>query len=242
VALIAGLIAATVGGAAFGQGPATPAAPGGSAAKARVKPRPRPVDDGPVVMSSEALDKARGRPSEADRYGEPDWREVPPWRQASFFGLRAQGQVFVFVVDCSGSMADADRLDRAKAELLRSVRALQAPQRFKVIFYNDRPVPMPGELPKSADLASKVQLGRWLDYVEPGGGTDPRSALSMALALRPDAVFLLSDGAFPEGTARDIARGNPKKVPIHCVDLAGGAGGDDLRAIARDSGGQYAAR
>ncbi len=137
-------------------------------------------------------------------------------------------------------MDDDARLDRAKAELIRAVRALQAPQRFKVIFYDDAPVPMPGDLPKPADQPSKAQLARWLDLVQPGGGTDPRGALALALALRPDAVFLLSDGAFPAGTAEAIARGNPGKVPIHCVDLANGTAGDDLRRIAAGSGGQYA--
>jgi len=219
------------------------------ALKAQAKPRPSapkprlPADDGPVVMSAEAAAKARGRPIEGDRYGvESDWREVPPWRQTSFFGIRAQGQVFIYVVDCSGSMIDADRLARAKSELRRSVGGLQSPQRFKVIFYNDRPLPMPGDLPKPADAPSKAQLSRWLNLVEPDGGTDPRGALALALALRPDAVFLLSDGAYPEGTAAAIAKFNPRKIPIHCIDLASGAGGDDLRKIAQDSGGQYAPR
>jgi von Willebrand factor type A domain len=201
----------------------------------------RPGDDEPIVMSSEALAKARGKTLEKDRYS-TDWSEVPPWRQASFFGIKAEGQLFIYVVDCSGSMIDEDRLDRAKSELRRSVGALQSPQRFKVIFYNDRPIPMPGELPKPADQPSKAQLSRWMSYVEPQGATDPRSALSLALAMRPDAVFLLSDGAFPDGTTQAVAKLNPKKVPIHCIDLANGAAGNDLRTIANESGGQYAAR
>jgi Mg-chelatase subunit ChlD len=230
--------------AADGQAP-PPAVATTPKAQAKTTPsRPKPpADDEPVVMSAEAAAKARGRPTEIDRYGaEPDWREVPAWRQASFFGIRARGQVFIYVVDCSGSMVDEDRLDRAKSELRRSVGSLQSPQRFKVIFYNDQPLPMPGDLPKPADSPSKAQLARWLNFVEPEGGTDPRSALSLALAMRPDAVFLLSDGAYPPGTAEAVARSNPRKVPIHCVDLAGGAGGDDLKKIARDSGGQYAPR
>ena len=59
--------------------------------------------------------------------------------------------------------------------------------------------------------------------------------------LRPDAVFLLSDGAFPEGTA-ERRPSNTHKIPIHCVDLSGGEGGDHLRRIAKASGGQYASR
>ena len=124
------------------------------------------------------------RAARRDRYDPDaiDWRDVPPWRQTSFFGIRARGQFFVYVVDCSGSMIDEDRLVRAKDELRRSVLSLQQPQRFKVIFYNDQPVPMPGDLPRSADLTSKNQLLAWLRLIEPDGETDPRGAMALALA------------------------------------------------------------
>jgi hypothetical protein len=201
-------------------------------------------DDAPRVISR-AEEKERSspflRPPGADRYdpNAEDWRDVPPWRQASFFGIRAKGQLFIYVVDCSGSMIDEDRLVRAKSELRRSVLDLRFPQRFKVIFYNDQIVPMLGDLPRPADAASKSQMIHWLRLIEPDGGTDPRGALSQALSLRPDAIFLLSDGEFPEGTVEAIARKNPRKIPIHCVDLSAGASGNDLQRIARDSGGEF---
>ena len=59
---------------------------------------------------------------------------------------------------------------------------------------------------------------------------------------RPDAVFLLSDGEYPDGTVEAIAKANRWKIPIHCVDLSGGAAGDQLRRIAAESGGRYAPR
>jgi hypothetical protein len=180
-----------------------------------------------------------------DRYnpGSPDWSEIPPWRQTSFFGIRSTGKFFVYVIDCSGSMIDDDRMARATIELRRSVLALQSPQQFEVIFYNDDSIPMPGgPRPRTADSKTKGQFLAWLHLIEPDSGTDPRLALRQALGLRPDAVFLLSDGDFPEGTAAQVARINTRKVPIHCVDLAGGLGGDHLRRIALDSGGHYASR
>lgn len=181
------------------------------------------------------------RPPGADRYDPNgvDWGSIPPWRQTSFFGIRAQGRVFIYVVDCSGSMIDESRLTRAKIELRRSINALQVPQRFHVIFYNDEPIMMPGALPKSADLTSKDQLLHWLRLIEPDGKTDPRSALGLALSLRPDAIFLLSDGEYPDGTAAAIAKKNSRKIPIHCVDLGSGDTAEQLKQIARDSGGQY---
>ena len=110
-----------------------------------------------------------------DRYAPSDdsWTR-PPWRQASFFGIRARGQFFVYVLDQSGSMIDDDRLTRAKIELRRSVYALQPPQRFEVIFYNDEATPMPGgPLPRPADQRTKNQLTTWLHLIGPDGETEP---------------------------------------------------------------------
>jgi Mg-chelatase subunit ChlD len=176
-------------------------------------------------------------------YDAEDDRDQPPWRQASFFGIRARGQFFVYVLDQSGSMIDDDRLTRATIELRRSVFALQSPQRFEVIFYNDRATAMPGgPIPRPADQRNKDLLTTWLRLIDPDGETNPRNALKQALALRPDAVFLLSDGAFPDGTVEAVAGANTRNIPIHCVDLAGGLAGDYLQRIARDSGGRYVSR
>jgi hypothetical protein len=169
-----------------------------------------------------------------------DWTRIPPWRQTEFFGIRAQGKTFLYVVDCSGSMDVGDRLIRAKREIRRGVSEMKFPQRFEIIFYNDRPRVMPGGVPQSADYATRMQLSQWLDLIDADGGTDPRAAMTMALGQKPDAVFLLSDGEFPPDTVAAIAKANKGKTPIHCVDFSGKS--DDLKAIAKGSGGQYASR
>jgi hypothetical protein len=229
------LLAAALSGVARAQPPAP---------STEAKARSKPLVVEPRVTSKAAAASDLLRPPGSSRYDPNaiDWREVPPWRQTSFFGIRAQGQVFIYVVDCSGSMLDDDRLIRAKLEIRRSIERLQYPQRFHIIFYNDRPIPMLGDLPRAADLGAKSQMNQWLRLIQADGGTDPRGAMALALSLRPDAVFLLSDGEFPEGTVESIARKNLRKVPIHCIDLSGGLAGDQLVRIARDRGGQYAAR
>lgn len=140
-------------------------------------------------------------------------------------------------------MIDDDRMPRATIELRRSVFGLREPQRFEVIFYNHESIPMPGgPIPRSADQQAKEQLRSFLRLIDPDGGTDPRTAMKQALSLRPDAVFLLSDGAFPDGTVAEITRFNRNKVPIHCIDLTGGLAGDHLKRIAAANNGQYASR
>lgn len=203
-----------------------------------------------VLVESEAAARARSGtttelpspPGTASYTGTADWRAVPSWRQTSFFGARAEGTFFVFVVDCSGSMADADRWLRVRQELRTTLRALEFPQRYLVIFYNDRAWPMPGGVPLSAGRRSTNQTLGWIARILPEGPTDPRDAMRLALGLKPSAVFLLSDGEYPEGVDAAIARSNLASTPIHCIDLSGGASGGVLERIARESGGQYALR
>ena len=195
----------------------------------------------PEQPESGGSDLLRPPGSGSDPYApRVDWNRLPAWKQTSFFGIRAQGKTFLYVVDCSGSMGDGGRLSRAKREIRRSVGDLRFPQRYEVIFYNDRPLPMPGGIPQSADAGSKATLANWMSGIDAEGETDPRGAMNQALSLAPDAIFLLSDGEFPKGCVEAIARKNPRKIPIHCIDMAGSS--DDLKKIARDSGGQYAAR
>lgn len=220
------------------------------------EPKPKPskkarkdqADEPQVLSKAEAEARKRSpflRPPGAsdDDYDMGDPLERPPWDGASFFGIEARGRFFVYVIDQSGSMIDDDRLTRATIELRRSVFALQSPQRFEVIVYNDESTTMPGgPIPRPADQRNKQLLRSWLRLIDPDGGTSPRSAILQALALRPSAVFLLSDGDFPDGVVEDIAKANSRNLPIHCVDMAAGLAGDSLKRIASQSGGRYVSR
>jgi hypothetical protein len=180
-------------------------------------------------------------PSTAPYRDPTDWRAIPPWRQTSFFGTRAEGTMFVFVIDCSGSMADARRWLRVRRELRKTLRSLEFPQRYMVIFYNDQAWAMPGGVPASAGHSAATRTLAWIGRITPEGPTEPREAMSLALGFRPSAVYLLSDGEYPEGSAEAIARTNTRETPIHCIDLSGRAASRSLKQIASDSGGVYAA-
>ncbi len=118
-----------------------------------------------------------------------------------FFGTRAYGNRFVFVLDISYSMdaRDGARFDRACDELLRSVSQLRAGQSYYVFLFCWNTEQM---FYDSAVDYVKVAAGHekklrdWIYDVNLGAGTDPRRALTLARQMNPDAVFLLSDGHF----------------------------------------------
>ncbi|MFO0960333.1 MAG: vWA domain-containing protein [Isosphaeraceae bacterium] len=194
---------------------------------------------GPRVRSRTAADQER-KSAPGDFL---DSRDASPsaYEQVSFFGQKASGKVFVFVIDCSGSMGDG-RLARAKSELRRTIASMRFPQQYLVIFYNDLARVMPGGVPRSGDATSTARLEAWMSTVEAFGGTDPRSAMRTALGIHPDAIFLLTDGEYPRGSAESINGQNTGPVPVHCIDLGDGSGAASLRAIATHSGGTYAGR
>jgi hypothetical protein len=159
--------------------------------------------------------------------------------EAQFLGARLEGESFVFIVDMSGSMR-GQRFVRAKNELLRAIASLHSDQRYYVIFFSDGPLPMPAhELVESTPENLRL-LQKWLRRVDCGGETNPLAALEMAIALRPDAIYMLSDGEFDPRIPKLIAgrQGRPP-IPIHTIGFVGRDGEPMLRELAADSGGSY---
>ena len=158
---------------------------------------------------------------------------------ASFFGLEARGRNFVFVVDYSGSM-DGPRLQAAKTELIRSISALKRNMKFLIIFYDHEYVVMPGGELMKASEATKRRLFAWVDGIRSQGGTDPSAAMKVALAARPDAIWLLSDGEFDRSAIDVIRLANPGgRTQIHAVAFQSKEGERLLRRIAEQNRGEY---
>jgi len=123
-----------------------------------------------------------------------------------FFGARAYGNRFVFVLDISYSMGarDGERFRRACDELLRSVSQLRRGQSYYVFLFcwgteemfRDPSIEYVNVVP-----GHEQKLHDWIYDVRLGAGTDPRRALALARQMKPDAVFLLSDGHFNKPNA-----------------------------------------
>jgi hypothetical protein len=134
-------------------------------------------------------------------------RTIGPGTQ--FFGARDHALSFVYLIDCSGSMAMHNSLDVAKRETLASINQLAPDAHFAVIFYNLRtrglsdPLGRKGMMPATTSNKSRVQTQ--LESVHPLGGTDHMFALRDALKLKPEVIFFLTDAdLMSEGDVDEI--------------------------------------
>ena len=133
--------------------------------------------------------------------------------KTTLFGVEAKGSSFVYVFDRSGSMdvPDGKPLRAAKAELLRSLDALSDVQQFQIIFYNQtqtafRTSRAAGHLNFGTD-ENKREAQKFVEGVKAAGATRHVDALVLAVKLKPDAIFLLSDGDENDDiTDEEIAR------------------------------------
>jgi hypothetical protein len=162
-----------------------------------------------------------------------------------FFGLDLTGDRIVFVVDASRSMnapypgEAKNRLGRVKIEIYNTVRKMTADQKFFVVFFNTEPIPMPARDMIPAEPAIVQPYMEWIFKLKAQGQTNPESALLMALRLRPDKIYFLTDGDFSYRSVRSVREVNRGRVPIHTVGFGGKEGEANLREIAKDSQATY---
>ena len=170
----------------------------------------------------------------------------------SFFGHKAAGRKFVYVLDASGSMYDYNAIAVAKAELLASLAQLDENQQFQIIFYNEKCYPM-----RDSDRRENVFWGtetnrtrasQFIRNIEPDGGTRHLDALLMALGLAPDVIFFLTDAGEPilyEKDLNTIKQRNNGRSTIFTIEFGKGANlrtDNFLKKLARVNGGAHAYR
>ncbi|MFN0051975.1 MAG: VWA domain-containing protein [Planctomycetales bacterium] len=167
-----------------------------------------------------------------------------PGLGAGFFGAKGEGRSFVFIVDMSSSMT-GDRFRRAVAELAKAINRLKAEQSFYVFFFNDQAVPLydpsPAKGMQVATATNKSRASRWVRNRKPSGTTNPNMALRQALEMKPDVVFLLTDGELddPGGVRQIIRKYNKTGVVIHTIAFENEDGTTTLKAIATENNGSF---
>lgn len=172
---------------------------------------------------------------------------------AEFFGTKASGSKFVFVVDCSLSMLENGRWIEATRELNAAIDRLSSEQLFYVILFDGHVHRMFNHDERQAALfpatpENKERFRMWLSTVRLGHDTFPFLAMKSAIELRPDAVYLLSDGDFRDATADYLKKFNrpydsmgqkQHQAAVHTFSFHSRVGQAVMRRIARENAGQY---
>lgn len=160
----------------------------------------------------------------------------------SFFGVESRGDNFVYVVDNSKSMKNG-RFEKAVYELFRSVQSLNRKQRFYVIFFSDKDYPLfhprPARNLVPATDENKRLLRAWAATVPLVLKTNAEGAMKRALWLRPDAIYLLTDGKFTDGTELMLMEMERSYIPIHTIGFEDRRGEKTLKRISAKHGGTY---
>lgn len=166
----------------------------------------------------------------------------------SVFGIAGTGTRFVYVFDRSISMSGAP-LRAAKQQLIQSLESLDSIHQFQVIFFNHEPQAwdLTGGQNRIAFAtdANKRMAEKFVGSVFATGGTFRHSALKLALRLRPDVVFFLTDTDDPmSGTDLDeaIRRAQRDSIAVNTIEYGVGeasASGNFLIRLARETGGRY---
>ena len=166
------------------------------------------------------------------------------------YGIEAEGAKFVYVFDRSASMSIArgKPLAAAKRELIASLTPLERVHQFYLLFYNQetrafQPGADSGKLIFATDV-NKTAAERFINGIQPEGATDHYAAMSLALRMRPDVIFLLTDGDAKDDLSEEelakLSKHNAAATKIHVIqftaDLPTGA---NLKTLAKDNGGEF---
>jgi hypothetical protein len=150
-----------------------------------------------------------------------------PTAKLRVFGRVGEGRSFVFLIDRSKSMGGEGlgALGAAERELVRELHRLKAEHRFQIIAYNQSYTALDraGMLPASEP--NKALAARFLSTVVAAGSTEHEPPLTAALRLKPDVIFLLTDGGEPPLSRPEIellTRENGGRTAIHCLHFGAG--------------------
>lgn len=166
----------------------------------------------------------------------------------SFYGVPLLSDRVTLCLDISGSMSAAvektTRMEQAKEELIRAVKALDRKVKFNLVFFDDRIEPWKGKLQDASAGNVKAAVAR-IQGLEPRGGTNIYDTLETAMQDPDvDTIFLLSDGAPGHGkivNTEDILReikklNRTRQIVIHTISLGRSP---FMERLAKENGGRY---
>ncbi len=146
-------------------------------------------------------------------------------------GIRTKAKKFVFVVDMSGSMflpGEQDYTQFIRLSIQDMITSIESAELAMIGFHAPNGYitrlrywpPNRGYLYINKSTRNQIvsAVNQWMDIVD--GGTPTQEALLAALALDPEEIILLSDGAPSDpwrNVVREVTSKNTSRIPIHAV-------------------------
>jgi hypothetical protein len=171
-----------------------------------------------------------------------------PTAQLSLFGsAKAEGRSFVFVIDRSNSMGGdgLGAIQAAAKELAARLDQLTAEQTFQVVAYNQAVAYFTNRELLPATSENKRQLVHFVANLGAFGQTEHSRGLLAALRLKPEVIFLLTDGGDPvldPGQLRTIREQAAGRTSIHCLHFGRGmspTANESFVRLAQENRGSY---
>ena len=171
-----------------------------------------------------------------------------PTTSLGIFGSKeAVGGSFVFLIDRSKSMGGGGLgvLLEAEKELVRVLKRLEPVHRFQVAVYHNKCIYLKERELLSATDENKAAVGDFLATKAAFGATEHTLALMSVLRLKPDVIFLLTDGGEPglkDHEMRAITALAGERTSIHCLHFGSQPSpkrNNFLQRLAAATGGEY---
>ena len=163
-------------------------------------------------------------------------------QKVEFFQAEAKATSVGFAVDCSSSMT-GEKFQAVCNELASSILQLKPDQRFFVAFFNDQFFPMTGSAASptlvNATRDNKEAILKFLASASASGGTEPEPAIRFLATLKPDIVYLLTDGAFAPLSAGTYELLTDAKIAVHAIGFETDGRIATLEEIAQRTNGTY---
>jgi hypothetical protein len=147
--------------------------------------------------------------------------------KSNLMGTGGNANNVIFLCDESGSMVSV--FGQLKQELKRSISEMTVDEngamRFNIIFFSDgKPVPLFSDGMHIATVEAKRQATDFIDGQTSVGGTQPIPAIQMALAEKPELLYVLTDGFDQIADMSTVTNEFKKadadgKIHINCIFL-----------------------
>lgn len=153
------------------------------------------------------------------------------------------GSDYVFILDVSGSMSNAGKLNTSKNSIESFIAALGKEDNFEVITFNRQATALFNKLTPAAEQA-RTQAASFLNSLEARGGTRLQPALSAAYKYgNPDRtlnVVILSDGMTEQAEKNvlmNMISTKPDNARMFCIGVGNEINRPLLKQMAEDAGG-----